>query len=143
MNKTGDARVGLIGFPSVGKSTLLTKLTGAYSEIAAYEFTTLTCVPGTVHCDQVDLCRVDLLQGSKDPTPRSAWYHRGRKGRKGSRSSSDCSRKDLQFDSNCFGFNETDATQEDHRGIGHKINLTGFRTNWRDLEFDLTRKNPT
>lgn len=28
VSKTGDARVGLIGFPSVGKSTLLTKLTG-------------------------------------------------------------------------------------------------------------------
>jgi ribosome-interacting GTPase 1 len=28
VQKTGDARVGLIGFPSVGKSTLLTKLTG-------------------------------------------------------------------------------------------------------------------
>ena len=29
VSKSGDARVGMIGFPSVGKSTLLTKLTGA------------------------------------------------------------------------------------------------------------------
>jgi len=28
VSKSGDARVGMIGFPSVGKSTLLTKLTG-------------------------------------------------------------------------------------------------------------------
>jgi hypothetical protein len=29
VHATGDARVGFIGFPSVGKSTLLTQLTGA------------------------------------------------------------------------------------------------------------------
>ena len=38
---SGNARVGLIGFPSVGKSTLMTKLTGAFSEAAGYEFTIL------------------------------------------------------------------------------------------------------
>ena len=36
------------GFPSVGKSTLMTNLAGVYSEVAAYEFTTLTTVPGVI-----------------------------------------------------------------------------------------------
>ena len=32
----------------MGKSTLLTNLAGVYSEVAAYEFTTLTTVPGVI-----------------------------------------------------------------------------------------------
>lgn len=47
--KNGDARVGLIGFPSVGKSTMLSKLTETKSRIAEWEFTTLTCIPGVLN----------------------------------------------------------------------------------------------
>lgn len=47
VNKGGaDVRVALLGWPSVGKSTLLTSLTGTFSEAAAYEYTTLVPIPG-------------------------------------------------------------------------------------------------
>ena len=46
VTKHGSARVAMIGFPSVGKSSLLNRVTDQESEAAAYEFTTLTCIPG-------------------------------------------------------------------------------------------------
>ena len=60
VRSTGDARVGLVGFPSVGKSTLLQRLTGVESRAEAYEFTTLTCIPGSFKYKGCDIQLLDL-----------------------------------------------------------------------------------
>ncbi|KAK1060773.1 GTP-binding protein rbg1 [Friedmanniomyces endolithicus] len=67
--RTGVASVGFIGFPSVGKSTLMSRITGQHSEAAAYEFTTLTTVPGQVLYNGAKIQMLDLpgiIQGAKD-----------------------------------------------------------------------------
>ncbi|CAI4037076.1 hypothetical protein SMKI_01G0330 [Saccharomyces mikatae IFO 1815] len=67
--RTGVASVGFVGFPSVGKSTLLSKLTGTESEAAEYEFTTLVTVPGVIRYKGAKIQMLDLpgiIDGAKD-----------------------------------------------------------------------------
>ncbi|KAH8061059.1 GTP binding protein [Aureococcus anophagefferens] len=60
VKKSGDGRVALIGFPSVGKSSLLSTLTSTQSEAAGYEFTTLTCIPGNILYNDTKIQLLDL-----------------------------------------------------------------------------------
>ncbi|CAD8088759.1 unnamed protein product [Paramecium sonneborni] len=60
VQKFGNARVCMIGFPSVGKSTILSTLTKTQSLVAAYEFTTLTCIPGVIDYKDAKIQLLDL-----------------------------------------------------------------------------------
>lgn len=73
VQKTGDAQCCLIGFPSVGKSSLLNAITNTKTKVSEIEFTTLEAVPGTFTHKDVTINLVDLpgiIEGASDARGR-------------------------------------------------------------------------
>jgi hypothetical protein len=62
IKKSGDAQVAFIGFPSVGKSSLLNLLTegNTHSKVAAYDFTTINAIPGMMNIEKANIQLIDL-----------------------------------------------------------------------------------
>ena len=60
IKRTGDGTVVLLGFPSTGKSTLISKITSKESKIGAYDFTTTAAIPGILAHKGTQIQIIDL-----------------------------------------------------------------------------------
>ena len=64
------ADIGLVGFPNVGKSTLISTISNSKAEVANYEFTTLTPNLGVVNLDNFNSFTIadipGLIEGASD-----------------------------------------------------------------------------
>jgi ribosome-interacting GTPase 1 len=59
IKKEGTAQILLLGLPNTGKSTLFSKMTNAFSEVADYPFTTQKPIPGMMKFENLQIQLVD------------------------------------------------------------------------------------
>jgi len=59
IKREGTAQILLLGLPNTGKSTLFSKMTNAFSEVADYPFTTQKPIPGMMKFENLQIQLVD------------------------------------------------------------------------------------